>query len=59
MSYVPGIEDNILHEKIKYWTTSILYMNTNNGYTIFENGDKVESVENRLVTFPNNLVLML
>ena len=35
--------------------TSILYMNTNNGYTKFESGEKVESVENRLVTFPNNL----
>ena len=35
--------------------TSILYMNTNNGYTKFESGEKVESVENRLVTFPNSL----
>jgi|MDTC01.1.fsa_nt_gb hypothetical protein len=35
--------------------TSILYMNTNNGYTRFETGEKVESVANRLVTFPNNL----
>ena len=34
--------------------TSILYMNTNNGYTKFENGEKVESVENRLITFPNS-----
>ena len=34
---------------------SILYMNTNNGYTKFENGEKVKSVENRLVTFPNSL----
>ena len=35
--------------------TSILYINTNNGYTKFENGEKVKSVENRLVTFPNSL----
>jgi len=35
--------------------TSILYMNTNNGYTKFETGEKIESVENRLVTFPNSL----
>ena len=34
------------------WTTSILYMNTNNGYTEFEDGTKVESVANRFVTFP-------
>lgn len=33
--------------------TSILYMNTNNGYTMFEDGTKIDSVANRLVTFPN------
>jgi len=33
--------------------TSILYLNTNNGYTRFEDGTKIESIENRLVTFPN------
>ena len=27
-------------------------MNTNNGYTEFENGVKIESVANRLITFP-------
>jgi len=31
--------------------TSIFYVNTNNGYTLFRNGTKVDSVENRLVTF--------
>jgi len=36
--------------------TSILYMNTNNGYTKFKNGEKVKSVANRLVTFPNNMM---
>ena len=44
---VPPAPDNAL--------TSILYMNTNNGYTKFETGEKVDSIENRLVTFPNNL----
>ncbi len=33
-------------------TTSILYMNTCNGYTHFEDGSKVHSVANRMVTFP-------
>ena len=33
--------------------TAIFYMNTNNGYTYFEDGTKVESVENRLVVFPS------
>ena len=39
---------------IKTWTTSILYVNTNNGYTEFEDGTVVESVANRLVSFPAN-----
>ena len=34
-------------------TTSIFYLNTNNGYTLFEeDGSKVHSVANRLLTFP-------
>ena len=37
------------------WTVSILYINTNNGYTELKNtGQKVESIANRLVTFPGN-----
>ena len=35
--------------------TAILYLNSNDGYTRFENGDKVYSVENRLVLFNTNL----
>ena len=31
--------------------TAILYVNTNNGYTKFENGDKVQSKENTIVIF--------
>ena len=38
-----------------YMKTSILYLNTCNGHTKFENGDVVESVANRLVTFPQYL----
>ena len=34
---------------------SIFYLNTNNGYTEFETGEKIKSVENRLVTFDNKL----
>ena len=45
----------LLEEKAKQWTTSIFYVNTNNGYTIFEDGTKVESVANRMITFPANL----
>ena len=32
-------------------TTAIFYVNTNNGYTLFEDGSKVFSVANRMVTF--------
>ena len=32
--------------------TSILYLNTNDGYTELENGTKIESIENRLIKFP-------
>ena len=34
-------------------TTAIYYINTNNGVTKFEDGTVVESVANRLVTFPS------
>jgi len=36
-------------------TTGILYLNTNNGYTVFEDGTKVESIANRFVSFPSTL----
>ena len=32
--------------------TSIFYVNSNNGYTEFQDGTRIESVANRLVTFP-------
>ena len=32
--------------------TAIFYINTNNGKTVFKNGEEVDSVENRLVIFP-------
>ena len=34
------------------YMTGILYVNTCNGYTEFEDGTKVDSVANRFVTFP-------
>ena len=37
------------------YTTSIFYLNTNNGYTEFEDGTKVESVANRFVSFPMDM----
>ena len=47
--------DGIPEEKMKQCTTSIFYMNTNNGYTKFEDGTIVESVANRMVTFPADM----
>ena len=35
--------------------TSIFYLNTCDGYTKFENGDKVQSVANRFASFPQSL----
>jgi hypothetical protein len=34
-------------------TTAVLYFNTNNGYTKFENGETVSSIRNRFVSFPS------
>ena len=42
-------------ENLKQWTTSIFYINTNNGYTKFEDGTIVESVANRMLSFPANM----
>jgi hypothetical protein len=34
---------------------AIIYLNSNDGYTFFEDGAKVDSVENRCILFPGNL----
>jgi hypothetical protein len=34
--------------------TAVYYVNSNDGYTIFEDGTKVESIENRLCIFKSN-----
>ena len=36
--------------------TLIYYINTNNGYTVFKDGTKIDSVENRLIIFKSNLM---
>ena len=36
----------------KPFTTAIFYLNSNDGYTEFENGRCVDSRENRLIRFP-------
>lgn len=37
-------------------TTSIFYINTNNGFTEFKDGTKVDSVANRIVNFPSSMM---
>jgi hypothetical protein len=50
--------DNIIqhdfHSDHPDCTTAILYLNTNNGKTIFEDGTEVESIANRLIVFNSN-----
>ena len=36
-------------------TVALFSVNTNNGYTLFENGDKIASVENQLVIFDGSI----
>ncbi len=36
--------------------TAVYYINTNNGKTIFKDGDEVESVENRLLLFDTGMI---
>ena len=62
LTRTPEIVESTFHidiplpeEKLKQWTTSIFYVNTNNGYTKFEDGTIVESVANRMLTFPANM----
>ena len=39
-----------------FMTTGILYLNTCDGYTEFEDGKKVNSVANRFIEFPSNIL---
>tara|TARA_B100000886_G_C20410884_1_gene486961 strand:+ start:658 stop:1128 length:471 start_codon:yes stop_codon:yes gene_type:complete len=44
-----------IHIDFKDCKTAIFYLNTNNGYTLFDKGDKIPSQENRVVEFDSNL----
>ena len=50
--YHSDLEYDFDFESAAHWTTAIFYINTNNGYTQFKNGETVDSIENRLITFP-------
>ena len=49
---LPEIYENRDHVTLDNQRTGIFYLNTNNGYTYFENGQRVLSIENRMVIFP-------
>lgn len=36
--------------------SAVFYVNTNNGYTMFETGEKVSSVQNRIVIFDSSVL---
>ena len=45
-----------VHNDVKFkCRTGILYLNSNDGYTMFEDGTKIESIKNRFVSFDSNL----
>ena len=50
-NHVGGFHTDFQDEQKNGVTTSILYINTNNGGTQFEDGTRVKSVANRMVTF--------
>ena len=43
-------------EEYENCTTAVYYVNTNNGYTKFNDGSTIKSVENRLVTFDSKIL---
>jgi hypothetical protein len=48
------VEENSLHIDYENCKTAVYYVNTNNGYTFFEDGQRIKSVSNRLVRFDSN-----
>jgi hypothetical protein len=52
-----SIIEHQFHSDIKFTKckTAIFYLNTNNGYTAFKDGTKINSIKNRLVLFDSNL----
>jgi len=49
------IYKHMFHIDVPDVTTSIFYINNNNGKTIFKNGEEISSVENRMIIFNSNL----
>jgi len=51
----PTIEPGPYHQDFPDMKTAVFYINTNDGYTEFENGVRVSSVANRVCIFDSNL----
>ena len=55
LNFNPRTETHIIHGMHCDYPfrclTAVYYLNTNDGYTLFESGEKVESKENRIVVF--------
>lgn len=51
-----GFHCDISEDISKDAFTAVYYLNTNNGYTKFEDGTNVESVANRIVIFPRQMM---
>lgn len=54
LSWTSDTLTNSFHIDTENAKTAILYINTNNGKTIFKDGTEVNSVENRIVIFNSN-----
>lgn len=50
-----GMHVDVSNSNCSDLRTAILYVNTNNGYTLFEDGTRVNSVANRMVFFPTQM----
>ena len=53
--YEHGYHIDIAAQNSTYFENAIYYLNTNDGYTKFEDGTIIESVANRIVKFPSDI----
>ena len=50
-----GYHNDCAKSHMHMFESAVFYLNTNDGYTCFEDGTKIESVENRFVAFDSSL----
>jgi len=58
-NFMPPMQENYIQgmhtDSPTQCRSAILYLNTNNGKTVFQTGEEIESIANRLVIFDSNL----